>query len=121
VADWTEFGHHFQIERLPEPRMVGAGLRPFRLWDNGHPATGGQWHYDMEGARARARYVLEGSYSRRVAWLEQQVNALTAQRDRERQDAFRSGFSVAWGMGGYGDYQPNEDRSWEEYRDAPPR
>lgn len=77
VADWTEFGHRFQIEKLLEPKLVGAGLRTHRLWDNGHPATGGQWHYDEEGARDRASYLLLCEYSDRIRWLENRVGVLS--------------------------------------------
>lgn len=77
VADWTEFGHHFQIEKLLEPKLVGAGMRTHRLWDNGYPATGGQWHYDEEGARERANYNLCCDYGGRIRWLENRVNVLS--------------------------------------------
>ncbi|MFA5900270.1 MAG: hypothetical protein WC829_14290 [Hyphomicrobium sp.] len=79
VRFWEEFGHKFEVERLLEPRLQGAGLRYFRLWDNGYPASGGQWHYTMESALKRAEYVLQGGYANRIRWLEMRVNELTGQ------------------------------------------
>lgn len=79
VEEIIEFGHHFQIEKLLKPRRVGAGDRLFRLWDNGHPSTGGQWHYDLEGARREARYRMESSYIGRVEYLEMAVHTLERQ------------------------------------------
>ncbi len=80
IKQWTEFGHTFIIERLAEPRQQGASLRHFRLWDNGHPAGGGQWHVDLESAEARAQYVLRGDYADRISWLEQRVQTLDNHR-----------------------------------------
>lgn len=76
AKQWNEFGHNFIIEELPEPRLVGAGYRTHRLWDNGRPAYGGQWHYDVEGAESRAHYVLLCDYNSRIAFLENEVNVL---------------------------------------------
>lgn len=70
-----EFGHHFQIERLNPPVKKGAGLREFRLWENGYPCQGGQWQYSEDSARRWARYVTESSYIRRIQWLEDQLRA----------------------------------------------
>lgn len=108
-----EEGHHFQIELLPEPRLVGAGLRTHRLWDNGQPALGGQWHYDIESARFRADYIVLCDTSARIALLEARRGALEGRAE----DAFRNGFAAAWEMAGYGDYNSNENASWEVYRD----
>lgn len=82
VMEWHDFGHHFQIEKLPVPRRVGAGDRPYRLWDNYQPAPGGQWHYSLRSAVDRAEYVLLSYKSHRIAWLEGKVNEL--QRDLAR-------------------------------------
>lgn len=76
VKDWTEFGHHFQVKELLTPIQRGAGMRTHRLWDNGYPASGGQWHYDLAGALRRADYVLQDGYSNRIAWLEMRVAEL---------------------------------------------
>lgn len=76
VHSWVEFGHKFQIEKLIEPRRVGAGDRYYRLWQNGYPSTGGQWHYDFEGAIARAEYVMLCEYEDRISYLEQRVQRL---------------------------------------------
>jgi len=76
VHSWIEFGYHFQIEKLLEPKLVGAGLRYYRLWDNGSPSTGGQWHYDFEGAMERAEYLLHCTYEGRIRYLEQRVQVL---------------------------------------------
>lgn len=75
-ADWTEFGHRFQIEIIDPPIRVGAGNRTHRLWDNGEPAYGGQWHYSQAGAERRAAVILASDYSRRIAYLECQVSTL---------------------------------------------
>jgi hypothetical protein len=79
VHSWREFGHHFQIEKLLEPKLVGAGERYYRLWDNGYPATGGQWHYTFENAVDRAEYCLDGEYINRISYLEQRVQTLEGQ------------------------------------------
>lgn len=69
----VEFGHTFRVVKLTRPGPKG---RMFRLYDNGRPALGGQWHYNRMSAIARAKYVLQGSYSRRIAYLEQRVQVL---------------------------------------------
>lgn len=76
VKQWTEFGHVFAIEKLPEPVQRGATLRHYRLWDNGHPATGWQWHATQEDAESAAAYLLRGSYVSRIEYLEQRVHEL---------------------------------------------
>lgn len=76
IKRWTEFGHTFEIEKLPEPILKGAGYRHYRLYDNGYPANGGQWHYSVEDAEARAEYVLLCEYASRIRWLEERVNTL---------------------------------------------
>ncbi len=88
----TEFGHVFSVVKLDEPGPKG---RMFRLFDNGQPALGGQWHYTVANAIARAEYVLQGSYSRRIAYLEQRVQVLEAQIEGRR-------VKLRWGTaGGY--------------------
>lgn len=79
VADWTEFGHHFQIEKLDPPVQKGSGLRHYRLWDGGEPALGWQWCYDVESAKSRAEYLLNSSYIRRIEFLERRVHELEAE------------------------------------------
>jgi hypothetical protein len=78
VMEWehVEFGHRFQVFALALQDAKGRG---YRLYDNGHPALGGQWHYTLENAKARAAYMVQGSYSRRIAYLEQRVQVLEAQ------------------------------------------
>ena len=71
----TEFGHDFFVELLDTPDKKG---RNFRLYDNGYPSLGGQWHYTLENAQSRAQYVLQGSYVNRIAFLEQRVQKLEA-------------------------------------------
>lgn len=68
-----EFGHKFRVMELP---LLDSKGRKYRLYDNGSPALGGQWHYTIDNAKARARYVLQGSYSRRIAYLELRVQNL---------------------------------------------
>lgn len=94
VMDWTEDGHRFQIERLPQPIRIGAGDRHFRLWEDGHPASGGQWHYSLSSAVNRAEYVLLGGYHHRINWLELKVSTL----ERDLADARRGALSevVKW-------------------------
>lgn len=79
VADWKEFGHHFQIEALDPPRRVGASERTHRLWDNGEPSFGGQWAWSEDCARRRAAYLVQGSYLQRIKFLELQVGSLERQ------------------------------------------
>ncbi len=76
VWEHVEFGHRFQVFALAKPDAKGRG---FRLYDNGHPALGGQWHYTLENAQERAEYVTKGSYSQRIGYLEQRVQVLEAQ------------------------------------------
>jgi hypothetical protein len=77
-------GALFQLEELIEPRIVGAGARPYRLWCEGRPAVGGQWHYTIEGAKAeatrRSDYDLYAQITRlrlRVINLERQLYEAT--------------------------------------------
>lgn len=79
VEEWTEFGHTFTIEKIDPPVRKGAGDRHYRLWCNGEPAYGGQWHYTIESARRRASYVLAFTYQKRIATLELMVNNLEKQ------------------------------------------
>ena len=75
---WThaEFGHIFEVFALATPDAKG---RAFQLYDNGHPALGGQWHYTLENAQVRAKYVTKSSYIQRIEYLEQRVQVLEAQ------------------------------------------
>lgn len=74
--DHTEFGHVFEVRALSQSDRKGRG---FRLYDNGSPALGGQWHYTLQNAIERARYILQDSYFNRIAHLEQRVQVLEAQ------------------------------------------
>jgi hypothetical protein len=69
-----EYGHHFQVWKLPSPGPSKG--RRYHLWDNGEPAYGGQWHYDLESAIERAKFCLECSYNGRIRFLEQRVQKL---------------------------------------------
>lgn len=74
IHEFSENGHHFQVELLTEPNITGRGnKRPYRLWHNGTPALGGQWHYTIDGALRRAQYVMQGHYAEKIACLERQV------------------------------------------------
>ena len=87
VADWTEFGHHFQIERLDQPRRVGASERTHRLWENGEPSLGGQWAWSEDCARRRAAYITQGSLHARIKYLELQVGNLERRLAEAKADA----------------------------------
>lgn len=76
VWERVEFGHAFAVVELDTPDSKG---RTLRLYDNGQPALGGQWHYTLENAKERAEYVLRGSYSQRIGYLEQRVQKLEAE------------------------------------------
>lgn len=78
-----EFGHRFEVFQFDPPDSKG---RRFRLHDNGSPSLGGQWHYTLENAKARAEYVLLGSYSQRIGYLEQRVQKLEAQIARKEDE-----------------------------------
>lgn len=80
VFDRKEWGIHHQIEELQFPLLRGAGLRRYRLWENGNPAIGNQYHYDLESAVASAQYLLEFTYNRRIEWLELRVSQLESER-----------------------------------------
>lgn len=73
----TEYGHHFQVWKLPAPGPSKG--RRYHLWHNGQPASGGQWHYDLEGAMERAKHLLQCSYTSRISFLEQRVQKLGGQ------------------------------------------
>jgi len=75
VWSHEEFGHKFHVERLTTPDAKGRG---FRLYDNGHPAAGGQWHHTLESAVARAEYVTKCEYGDRIRYLEERVQILEA-------------------------------------------
>lgn len=72
----VEFGHRFEVFEL---HVADGKGRKFRLYDNGHPALGGQWHHSLDTAQERAEYLLRGSYVQRIAYLEQRVQVLEAQ------------------------------------------
>ena len=74
IAEWCEFGHHFTLWRYF--KSPDKNNRPYRLYDNGYPARGGQWHYSTASAFARANYVVQEGYCKRIAWLEQRVCCL---------------------------------------------
>jgi hypothetical protein len=84
VREWTESGRSFRIEKLAVPKLVGASERHFRLYDDGVPATGGQYHCTEEDALRRAAYVLETDYVKRISFLENQVNMLQTQLQQSR-------------------------------------
>lgn len=79
VWEHKEFGNHFLVELLDVPVERGAGLRTHRLWHNGGPCTGGQYHYDLDGAIQWATYRLKGDYVERIRWLEHKVHKLEAE------------------------------------------
>lgn len=70
IQSWDDSGHRFQIERLKEPIKIGAAIRNYRLWQDGRPATGGQWHETIENAKERANYVALGTVHQRLRHLE---------------------------------------------------
>jgi hypothetical protein len=79
VWDHVEFGHHFEVFEVDEPGPKGRRLR---LYDNGSPAYGGQWHYTLENAKERAEYLTMCSYVDRIEYLEQRVQALESELAR---------------------------------------
>lgn len=81
VWSHVEFGHTFVVENFTPPDSKG---RAFRLYDNGTPALGGQWHYTLHNAIARASYIVQGEYSRRIAYLEQRVQVLERELYHDR-------------------------------------
>jgi len=79
VLAWRVAGYRFRIVKLRVKRRVGAGDRRYRLYCDGVPALGGQWHYTLEEALARAEYLTICRYSTRIQYLEQQVSTLRNQ------------------------------------------
>lgn len=77
-------GDLLEVERLDEPVLKGAGLRTHRLWRNGRPEVGCQWHYDLEGAKKWANYRMEADLYRRVEHLKRMVHDLQAECARLR-------------------------------------
>ena len=71
-----EYGHLFEIEVQAIPDKKG---RYIRLYDNGTPAFGGQYHYNIENAMERAEYILVRDYMSKIHYLEQRVQTLEAQ------------------------------------------
>lgn len=69
-------GRVFQIEKLDPPVRRGAGLRYYRLWEDGRPSFGGAWHYTLESAQRRITYVVEGSVISQRDRLLNYVNVL---------------------------------------------
>lgn len=76
IWEKVEFGHSFKVVELDSADSKG---RKFRLYENGHPSIGGQWHYTLDNAQERAEYLLRCSYVRRIEYLEQRVQNLEAQ------------------------------------------
>lgn len=73
VAQWWEADHHFLIEQLDVPVLKGAQVRTHRLYCDGEPASGGQWHHSEESARWRAGFIAQCTWSARVRYLENRV------------------------------------------------
>ncbi len=71
-----EFDHIFVVYELATLDKKG---RKFHLWNDNQPALGGQWHYTLENAQARAEYILNYSYVSRIEFLEQRVQNLEAE------------------------------------------
>lgn len=76
-----EFGHKFRLMELP---LLDRKGRKYRLYDNGSPALGGQWHYTIENAIARAEYVVRCDYVSRIEYLEQRVQNLERELHHDR-------------------------------------
>lgn len=73
VIAWEQDGHSFRIERLEEPVQRGATLRTHRLYCDGEPALGGQWHTSVESAQERASYICQSTLYSRIRWLENRL------------------------------------------------
>lgn len=98
VYERTELGRTFQVERLAEPVVKGAGARLFRLWEDGSPSLGGQWQYSVDDAMERIDYVLRSYYADRLRFLEERVRKLEKmlyERDRPMLNRIHSEFLAA--------------------------
>lgn len=73
VHGHIEEGHIFDVEELPAPVRKGASVRRFRLFHNGQPAFGGQWHSTLESAKKRIEYILLGDHVSRIRWLQNRI------------------------------------------------
>lgn len=74
-----ELGHTAQVEELVVPILRGAGLRTHRLWLDGKPAAGRQWHYCFEDAVEDSEYLFKYGYIERIRWLENRVGRLESE------------------------------------------
>lgn len=78
VEEFSNAGHYFQIEELDPPILKGATMRTHRLWIDGDPARGAQYHHSLEFARKEAEYRALSTHISRIAWLESRVRSLEA-------------------------------------------
>jgi hypothetical protein len=79
IKEWEEGGYLWQIMQIPE-RRVGASMRGFRLFCNGEPAQGGQWHASIKDAEERAHYCAEGSMHAQITYLWSLINDYRQQK-----------------------------------------
>lgn len=76
ILAWREDGVRWRVEKLDKPVLRGAGLREYRLWRDNYPASGGQWHYTIEGALWRAEYEMHCRYSDKLNAAILRINIL---------------------------------------------
>jgi hypothetical protein len=79
VAELKDEYKHFQIEKLDPPIQKGAGLRYYRLWEDGYPASGWQWCYNLDHAIENAKYIMERNLYQKINLLKERVRQLEAQ------------------------------------------
>lgn len=93
IESWEDGGHRFQIEQLECPRVIGSHERNYRLWMNGEPATGAQWHATIDRAKARAEYIAQGTLLGRLQHLE---NIVFGKLSPDQERAAKNKYQADW-------------------------
>lgn len=73
VHTHEEDGVIYQVEKLHPPVLRGAGARHYRLYSNGQPCVGRQYHYELDTALADIEFMVQRSNHDRVESLQARI------------------------------------------------
>lgn len=93
---WKQDDQVFEL--FWEPHGLKPGNRKgrsLRLYHNGEPALGGQWHHNVRSAFRRSDYVAAAFKRQEIKWLEDEVRRLQRLLAEEQQqmEALRDHYS----------------------------
>lgn len=66
----------YQIEKLWPPVLRGAGARHYRLWANGRPCTGRQYHYELQTALDDIEFMIKREHHNQLLSLQARISRL---------------------------------------------